>query len=36
VRVTDEQLAEAMIDAPEVPQPTEEQLNAMARYFGQE
>jgi hypothetical protein len=34
--VTDAQLAEAMAYAPEDPQPTEEEVNEMARYFGQE
>jgi hypothetical protein len=33
-RVTDEQLAEAMEHAPEQPQPTEEEVNEMARSFG--
>jgi hypothetical protein len=35
-RVIDEQLAEAMAYAPEMPQPTEEEVEAMARYFGQQ
>jgi hypothetical protein len=35
-RVTDEQLAEAMEHAPVDPPPTEEDVNEMARYFGQE
>jgi hypothetical protein len=35
-RVTDEQLAEAMEHAPVDPPPTEEEVNEMARYFGQE
>jgi hypothetical protein len=36
VCVTDEQLAEAMALAPEQPQPTGEEVEEMARYFGQE
>jgi hypothetical protein len=35
-RVTDAQLAEAMEHAPPMPEPTEEEVNAMAEYFGQE
>jgi hypothetical protein len=35
-RVTDAQLSEAMEHAPVDPPPTEEEVNAMARYFGQE
>jgi hypothetical protein len=35
-RVTDAQLAEAMEHAPPMPEPTAEEVNAMARYFGQE
>jgi hypothetical protein len=35
-RVTDAQLAEAMAYAREDAQPTEEEVNEMARYFGQE
>jgi hypothetical protein len=36
VGVTDEQLAEAMAYAPEQPQPTEDEVEAMAWYFGQQ
>jgi hypothetical protein len=35
-RVTDAQLAEAMEHAPPMPEPTEQEVNAMADYFGQE
>jgi hypothetical protein len=35
-RVSDEQLAEAMEHAPPMPEPTEEELNDMARHFGQD
>jgi hypothetical protein len=36
VRVSDAELAEAMEHAPEMPQPTEEEVNQMAEYFCQD
>ncbi len=33
--LTDEELAEAMAEAPPLPEPTAEEVEEMARYFGQ-